>query len=187
MPVAQAAGRFVSVAVSTKGDPNAVVGAVRNAVRSVDLGMPIAQINTLEKMIEGSVGQRRLSMILLGLFSGIALLLASIGLYGVMSYSVAQRSRELGIRMALGAERASVLRLVVGQGMGLAGLGVLIGLVAAFGLTRFLAAQLYGVGATDPMTFRTVAGLLVVVALLASLLPAMRATRVDPVVALRDE
>jgi len=187
MPVAQAAGRFVSVAVSTKGDPNAVVGAVRNAVHSVDPGMPIAQVNTLDKMIEGSVGQRRLSMILLGLFSGIALLLASIGIYGVMSYSVAQRSRELGIRMALGAERASVLRLVVGQGMGLAGLGVLIGLVAAFGLTRFLAAQLYGVGATDPMTFGTVAGLLVVVALLASLLPAMRATRVDPVVALRDE
>jgi putative ABC transport system permease protein len=187
MPVAQAAGRFMSVAMSTKGDPNAVVGAVRNAVHSVDPGMPIAQVNTLEKMIDGSVGQRRLSMILLGLFSGIALLLASIGIYGVMSYSVAQRSRELGIRMALGAERGSVLRLVVGQGMGLAGLGVVIGLVAAFGLTRFLAAQLYGVGATDPTTFGTVAGLLVVVALLASLLPAMRATRVDPVVALRDE
>jgi putative ABC transport system permease protein len=156
-------------------------------VHSADAGLPIAQVNTMEKLVEASVGQRRLSMILLGLFSGIALLLASIGIYGVMSYSVAQRSRELGIRMALGAERGRVLRLVVGQGMGLAAIGVVIGLVAAFALTRFLAAQLYGVGATDPVTFGTVAGLLVGVALLASLLPAMRATRVDPVVALRDE
>jgi putative ABC transport system permease protein len=187
LPAAQAGGRFMSVAVSTKGDPNGVVAAVRNAVHSVDAGLPIAQVNTMEKLVEASVGQRRLSMILLGLFSGIALLLASIGIYGVMSYSVAQRSRELGIRMALGAERGRVLRLVVGQGMGLAAIGVVIGLVAAFALTRFLAAQLYGVGATDPVTFGTVAGLLVGVALLASLLPAMRATRVDPVVALRDE
>ena len=187
LPAAQAGGRFMSVAVSTKGDPNGVVAAVRNAVHNVDAGLPIAQVNTMEKLVEASVGQRRLSMILLGLFSGIALLLASIGIYGVMSYSVAQRSRELGIRMALGAERWRVLRLVVGQGMGLAALGVVIGLVGAFALTRFLAAQLYGVGATDPVTFGTVAGLLVLVALLASLLPAMRATRVDPVVALRDE
>jgi len=138
-------------------------------------------------MIDASVGQRKLSMILLGLFSGIALLLASIGIYGVMSYSVAQRSRELGIRMALGAERGRVLRLVVGQGMWLAVLGVVIGLVAAFALTRFLASQLYQVGATDPATFGIVAGLLIGVALLASLVPALRATRVDPVVALRDE
>ena len=187
LPVAQSAGRFMSVVVSTKSDPNAVVGAVRNAVHGVDPGLPIANINTMEKLVDNSVGQRKLSMILLGLFSGIALLLASIGIYGVMSYSVAQRSRELGIRMALGAERGRVLRLVVGQGMGLAALGVIIGLVAAFALTRFLSSQLYGVGATDPVTFGTVAGLLVGVALLASLLPAMRATRVDPVVALRDE
>jgi putative ABC transport system permease protein len=187
LPVAQRGGRFMSVAVSTKGDPNGVVGAMRNAVRSVDPGLPIAQVNTREKMIDGSVGQRKLSMVLLGLFSGIALLLASIGIYGVMSYSVAQRSRELGIRMALGAERWRVLRLVVSQGMGLTALGVAIGLVAAFALTRLLAAQLYGVGATDPATFGTVAGLLIGVALLASLLPALRATRVDPVVALRDE
>ena len=187
LPVAQAGGRFLSAAVSTKGDPNGIVAAVRNAVHRVDAGMPIAQVNTMEKMIDASVGQRKLSMILLGLFSGIALLLASIGIYGVMSYSVAQRSRELGIRMALGAERGRVLRLVVGQGMWLAVLGVVIGLVAAFALTRFLASQLYQVGATDPATFGIVAGLLIGVALLASLVPALRATRVDPVVALRDE
>jgi putative ABC transport system permease protein len=187
LPVSQAGGRFMSVAVSTKGDPHSAIAGVRNAVRSVDAGIPIANIKTMEELVDNSVGQRKLSMILLGVFSGIALLLASIGIYGVMSYSVAQRSRELGIRMALGAERGRVLRLVVGQGMGLAVLGVMIGLVAAFALTRFLASQLYQVGATDPMTFGTVAGLLVGVALLASLLPAMRATRVDPVVALRDE
>jgi len=187
LPFAQAGGRFVSVAVSTKGDPHAVVAALRGAVHSVDGSMPIANVSTMDQLIENSVGQRRLSMILLGIFSGIALLLASIGIYGVMSYSVAQRTRELGIRMALGAERGRVLWLVVGQGMGLAALGVVIGLVAAFALTRFLASQLFGVGATDPATFGTVSGLLVGVALLASLLPALRATRVDPVVALRDE
>ena len=141
----------------------------------------------MEQLVDASVGQRKLSMILLGVFSAIALLLASIGIYGVMSYSVAQRTRELGIRMALGAARSRVLGLVVGQGMVLAGAGVAIGLVAAFGLTRLLTTQLYGVSATDPMTFALVSGLFVGVALLATLLPAMRATRVDPVVALRDE
>jgi len=156
LPVGQAGGRFMSVVVSTKGDPHGVIPAVRNAVHSVDAGLPIANINTMEQLIESSVGQRRLSMILLGVFSAIALLLASIGIYGVMSYSVAQRTRELGIRMALGAERGRVLRLVVAQGMGLAVLGVVIGLVAAFALTRFLASQLYGVGATDLATFGTV-------------------------------
>jgi putative ABC transport system permease protein len=187
LPASQAGGRFMSVAVSTKGDPHGVIAGVRNVVQRVDAGLPIAHISTMEQLVDRSVGQRKLSMILLGVFSGIALLLASIGIYGVMSYSVAQRSRELGIRMALGAERGRVLRLVVGQGMWLAVLGVVIGLVAAFALTRFLASQLYQVGATDPVTFGTVAGLLVGVALLASLIPAMRATRVDPVVALRDE
>jgi ABC-type antimicrobial peptide transport system permease subunit len=141
----------------------------------------------MEQLVDASVGQRKLSMILLGVFSLIALLLASIGIYGVMSYSVAQRTRELGIRMALGAARPRVLGLVVGQGMVLASAGVVIGLAAAFGLTRLLTTQLYGVSATDPMTFVGVSALLIGVALLATLLPAMRATRVDPVVALRDE
>jgi len=136
--------------------------------------------------VESSVGQRKLSMILLGVFSTIALLLASIGIYGVMSYSVTQRTRELGIRMALGAERPRVLALVVRQGMILAATGVGIGLVAAFALTRFLSSQLFSVGATDPATFITVSGVLAGIALLATLVPALRATRVDPVVALRE-
>jgi putative ABC transport system permease protein len=149
--------------------------------------MPLSNVKTLDDLVGSSLGQRRLSMILLGIFSGIALLLASIGIYGVMSYSVAQRGREIGIRMALGAERRRVLGLVVGQGMALAGLGVGIGLLGALGLTRLLGSQLYSVTPTDPGTFAAVSGLLAAIALAATLPPALRATRVDPVVALREE
>jgi ABC-type antimicrobial peptide transport system permease subunit len=175
------------VALRTEGNPTAILPAARDAVHSIDPSLPLSNVKTMEQLVDASVGQRKLAMILLGVFSAIALLLASIGIYGVMSYSVAQRTRELGIRMALGAARRSVLQLVVGQGMALAGAGVVIGLVAAFALTRLLTTQLYGVSATDPLTFALVSALLVGVALLATLLPAMRATRVDPVVALRDE
>jgi putative ABC transport system permease protein len=186
-PYAQSPGRGMAVAIRTTGNPTAVLAAARDAVHSVDRNVPLSNIRTMTELVDSSVGQRKLSMVLLGVFSGIALLLASIGIYGVMSYSVAQRTRELGIRMALGAARPRVLALVVGQGMALAGAGVAIGLIAAFAVTRFLSSQLFGVGATDPSTFASVSVLLVGVALLASLLPAMRATRVDPVVALRDE
>ncbi|HEY5062051.1 MAG TPA: ABC transporter permease [Gemmatimonadaceae bacterium] len=186
-PYAQTGGRQMAVTVRTAGSALAMLPAVRNAVHGVDRDLPLSNVNTMDKLVESSVGQRKLSMILLGVFSTIALLLASIGIYGVMSYSVAQRTRELGIRMALGAARLSVLRLVVGQGIALALSGVAIGLVAAFALTRFLSNQLYGVGATDPATFATVSGTLILIALLATLMPALRATRVDPVVALRDE
>jgi putative ABC transport system permease protein len=186
-PYAQTGGRQMAVTVRTAGSALAMLPAVRNAVHGVDRDLPLSNVNTMDKLVESSVGQRKLSMILLGVFSTIALLLASIGIYGVMSYSVAQRTRELGIRMALGAARLSVLRLVVGQGIALALSGVAIGLVAAFALTRFLSNQLFGVGATDPATFATVSGTLILIALLATLMPALRATRVDPVVALRDE
>ncbi|HVX40322.1 MAG TPA: ABC transporter permease [Gemmatimonadaceae bacterium] len=186
-PATQAPLRAMTVALRTAGDPASVLSSARQAVQSVDRELPLAGVNTLDQLVENSVGQRRLSMILLVAFSIIAIVLASIGIYGVTSYSVTQRTRELGIRMALGAARSRVLALVIGQGMALAALGVAIGLLAAFALTRLLASQLFGVGATDPATFLSTAGALVLVAFAATVVPALRATRVDPVVALRDE
>ena len=186
-PVSQVGMRNMTVAVRTTGNPTAALPALREAVHSIDPNLPLSSVNTLDKLVESSVGQRKLSMMLLGLFSAIAMVLASIGIYGVMSYSVAQRTRELGIRMALGAVRSRVLLLVVRQGMALAVAGVAIGLLGAFGLTRLLTNQLFGIRATDPSTFALVSALLVAIALIATLIPALRATRVDPVVALRDE
>ncbi len=186
-PYRQSGMRSMAIAVRTAGEPQRLTSSVRQAVQSLDRDLPLSQVATMEQNLEASVGQRRLSMILLGLFAGIALVLASIGIYGVMSYSVTQRSQELGVRMALGAARGRVLRLVLGQGMRLAVLGIGIGLLGAFLLTRLIASQLYAVRATDPLTFTAVALLLGAVALFANLLPALRATRVDPVVALRQE
>ncbi|MES2522258.1 MAG: ABC transporter permease [Gemmatimonadota bacterium] len=176
-----------AIVVRTTGDPAAMVPSVRAAIHGIDRDLPLANIRTMEKMIDDSMGQRRLSTTLLGIFSAIALLLATIGIYGVMAYTVSQRQRELGIRMALGSTRDRVLRLVLRQGMQLAMAGVVIGLVGAYALTRVVESQLYGVEATDPTTFVVVTALLTGVALVASLVPAMRATRVDPVVALREE
>ena len=163
------------------------VNLLREAVRSVDPDQPIANVRTMEELMASSVGQRRLSMMLLSLFSGIALMLASVGIYGVMSYSVTQRSRELGVRIALGAARADVLRLVLRQGMSLALLGITIGVGTALVLTRLIESQLFGVRASDPVTFLSVALLLGATALAANLIPAVRAMRVDPAVVLRDE
>jgi putative ABC transport system permease protein len=141
----------------------------------------------MDQLLASSVGQRRFSMVLLVLFALLALALASIGLYGVMSYAVAQRSHELGIRMALGAARSTVLRLVIEQGMVLVVIGVVVGVAGSLALTRLLRSQLFQVSPRDPTTFTLVALLLMAVALLATLVPAMRATRVDPVEALRME
>ncbi|HEU5039369.1 MAG TPA: ABC transporter permease [Gemmatimonadales bacterium] len=183
----QAPVAFMGVAVRTAGNPERSVNAVRQAVRSVDPDLPLSNVRTMEELIEQSVGQRKLSMMLLSLFSGIALMLASIGIYGVMSYSVTQRSRELGVRIALGAGRADVLRLVLRQGMSLALIGIAIGVGAALVLTRVIESQLFGVQASDPVTFLTVALLLGGTALTANLIPALRAMRVDPAVVLREE
>lgn len=179
--------RNFTVVMRTAGNPATMLSAARTAVHDIDATLPLSNVNTMDKLVDQSIGQRKLSMVLLGIFSAIAVVLASIGIYGVMSYSVTQRTRELGVRMALGAARHRVLGLVVGQGMILAAAGVAIGLVAAFALTRFLSSQLFGIGVTDPTTFIVVPALLLAIALLATLIPAMRATRVDPVVALRDE
>jgi putative ABC transport system permease protein len=171
----------------TAQDPSSVSGAVRGVVREMDRDLPVFRVTTMEQLVADSMAQRRFAMALLGIFAMIALILAAVGLYGVMAYSVSQRTHELGIRMALGARRGDVLRLVVGQGMVLAGAGLIVGVAAAFGLTRLMAALLYGVSATDPLIFGAIALLLLVVALTACYLPARRATKVDPLVALRYE
>jgi putative ABC transport system permease protein len=187
LPYRQDARPGLTVVARTSGEPEQYVNALRAAVRGVDPDQPISMVRTMDELLEQSVGQRKLSMLLLTLFSGIALLLASVGIYGVMSYSVAQRAREIGVRIALGAERSDVLRMVLRQGMRLALAGVGLGLIAALVLTRVIASQLYEVRPTDPATFVLVASLLTAVALAANLVPALRATRVDPAVVLRDE
>ncbi len=186
-PYRQNAQGFMSVVIRADVPPETLIPAVRTAVQSVDRDQPLSQVKTMEELLAQSVGQRRLSMLLVGVFASVALLLASIGIYGVMSYSVAQRSHELGIRMALGAARANVLRLVMRQGMTLVIIGLALGIGGAIGVTRLLESQLFGVNPTDPATFAIVALVLGSVALVATLVPALRATRVDPLVALRQE
>ncbi len=168
-------------------DAGQLLQPARAAVRTFDPNQIIWRTQTLDQLLSTSVAPRRFNMLLLGIFAGIALVLAAVGLYGVMSYSVSWRTHEIGIRMALGAKRADVLRLVVRQGMTMAFIGLAIGLVGAFSLSRVLKSLLYGVSSTDLFTFAAVSVVLLAVALLACLLPARRATRVDPLVALRTE
>ena len=186
-PVSQVPLPFMSVAARTAGDPMAVLPSVRAAIRSVDDQLPISGVNTMDAMIDGTTGPRRFAMILLGSFATLAMVLASIGLYGVMSYTVTQRTQELGVRIALGAGTRDVLALVLGDGMKLVGFGVVIGLAAAFGLTRLMRSMLFETPTTDPLTFAMIPLVLLAVALLASYLPARRASRVDPMAALRSE
>ena len=189
-PIAQSARSApigMGITVRTMGSPIASVNALRNAVHEIDRDIPVARVRILQDLVEASMGQRRLSALLVGIFAALALTLASIGLYGVMSYSVAQRTRELGVRVALGAPRRRVLQLVLGQGMRLALAGGAIGLAAALGLSRLISSQLFGVPPADPLTYASVSALLATVALAATLVPALRATRIDPMEALREE
>jgi putative ABC transport system permease protein len=173
--------------VRTTGDPLSLVAAVRQAVWSVDPAQPVSNVRTMEDILSGEVTQRRITMTLLAAFAGLALLLASLGIYGVLSYAVAQRTQEIGIRMALGANRLEVLRLVMGDGLRLAGAGVAIGLGVSLALTQLMTRLLFGVTASDPRTLAGVTLLLLTVALVACYVPARRAARVDPMVALRNE
>ncbi len=168
-------------------DPYALVPALRTAVLAIDPNQPITSIKTMENIIADSIAQPRLSMMLMGLFGMLALVLATVGIYGLLSYAVTQRTQEMGIRMALGARMTDVLRLILKQGMTLVVLGEVLGLFGAFALTRLLKALLFGVTPTDAPTFIAVSIVLTVVSLLACYVPARRATKVDPLVALRYE
>jgi predicted permease len=182
---AQSPQSFASLAVKTRADPLSLSGAVREAVRQLDKDQAVSAVRSMDDLIDEEIGQRRLLMILLGSFAALALLLVLLGIYGLIAYSVTQRTQELGIRRALGAQPGNILRLVVGQSLGLAMAGVALGIVGALGLTRLMKSLLFHVSANDPLTYAVVAGLFLCVALVASYIPARRATRIDPVTALR--
>jgi putative ABC transport system permease protein len=173
--------------VHTAQEPSAAAGAVTQAVHRIDPTLPVTEVTTLDGLLSRSVSPRRFSAVLIAVLAGLALVLSAVGIYGVMSYTVGQRTQEIGIRMALGARPGNMLALILGRGARLAVAGIAVGLLGAFGLTRFLASLLFGVGANDPLTFAGVAILLMGVALLACYVPARRAMRVDPMVALRYE
>jgi ABC-type antimicrobial peptide transport system permease subunit len=177
----------MTLVVRTTGEPQSVAVAVREQIRALDINLPVADIATLRDQVDLSLFPSRLAAWTLGGFGVLALLLAAIGIYGVVSYSVAQRTREIGMRMALGARAKDVLRLLLGEGLFVIVVGLGLGLLLAGLATRVIASFLYGVGATDPLTFAGVPLLLGAIALVASYIPARRATKVDPLVALRYE
>jgi ABC-type antimicrobial peptide transport system permease subunit len=173
--------------VRTSGINASLAASIQREFLAVDAQLPVARVRTMEAVVGTSIQQQNFNMLLLTIFGGIALLLAAIGIYGLMSYSVEQGTRDIGVRLALGAERGTILRMVVRRGMLLAGIGLAAGLAAAFAASRLLTRMLYGVKPGDPATYALVAGVLGGIALLACYLPARRATRVDPIIALRAE
>jgi putative ABC transport system permease protein len=177
----------MTMVVRVAGDPLSALPAIREQVKALDPEVPVYHGKKLEDYVTASVAQRRFTGLLCAVFAIAGVLLAIVGLYGVMSYTVAQRTHEIGVRVAVGAERRDILRLVLRQGVGLALVGILVGVIVALGMSSVLASQLFGVTATDARTYAAVAGVLLGVAALACLLPARRATRVDPMVALRYE
>jgi putative ABC transport system permease protein len=187
LPLAQNYSPAVTMAVHTSGQPEAAISTVRGQVQSLDSNLAITNVQTIEDLLGQGLWAPRMGAALLAVFGGLALVLAIIGVYGVLSYSVHQQTREIGIRMAMGAQTSRVLRLVVGQGMRLAGAGLILGLLVAFAAMRLLDSLLFGVSAHDPLTFIAVSLVLALAAVLACYIPARRATKVDPIIALRYE
>jgi putative ABC transport system permease protein len=187
LPIDQAPPSDFAIAVRTAGDPNAVRSAVEAAVHALDRDIPTYSVRTMDQLVESSTARERMSALVLLVFAAVALLLASIGLYGVVSHGVTERTHEIGVRMALGAETAHVLRLVVGHGLATTLAGIAIGLAAALALSRAIQGLLFGVSATDPLTLGAVIAVLMGVAIVACYLPARRAIRLDPTLALRSD
>ncbi|MCM3902593.1 MAG: FtsX-like permease family protein, partial [Pyrinomonadaceae bacterium] len=183
----QMPARAMELVVRAKNDPQALARSFREAVWAIDRDLPIPKIQTMDDIFAGAIAEQRLNTTLLGMFAGVALLLAAVGIYGVMSYATSQRKHEMGIRIALGASRKDILRLIVGQGMFLALTGVAAGVVASLLLARVMQTLLFGISTTDLVTFVTTPVILIFVALVACYLPARRATRVDPISTLRYE
>jgi putative ABC transport system permease protein len=186
-PLGEDLQRFMTLVVRSAGSDPGLAASLREEVRALDKSLPVVSIKTMNEYLYESLSRRRFNMLLLGVFAGLALMLAAVGIYGVVSYSVTQRTHEIGVRMAIGARQRDILKLVVGQAMRLALTGIAIGLVASFALTRLMESLLYGVSATDPMTFAFISLILTGVALGACFVPARRATKVDPMIALRYE
>jgi putative ABC transport system permease protein len=187
LPVDQSPWPAVTLIIRSESSSKPLIAAVREQLAQLDPSLPIAGVLSMQDVISLSVAQPRIVMQFVGIFAGMALALAAVGLYAVVAYSVTQRNHEMGIRMALGAQRRDILALVVRYGMELTLVGVGLGIVASLALTRLLASLLFGIGATDPMTFSSAAALLMGTAVFACYLPARRATRVDPMMALRNE
>jgi len=186
-PFAQNTGRGMVLAARTAGDPSAIVGAIREQVRLIDPELPFFSVKPMQQRVDESLVNRRTPMLLASLFGSIALFLAAIGLYGVLAYQVAQRRKEIGIRLALGSDGRRIFGLVLGEGVWLLGLGIAIGLTGAFAIRRAIATELYGVQPMDPVVLAGVAGVLAAVAFIACAVPARRAARIDPLAALTDQ
>jgi putative ABC transport system permease protein len=183
----QTPGTALGLIVRTQGDPLAVVAPIEQAIHTADKELPVYAVWTMDQLLGNSLSERRLTLVLLASFAALALLLAAVGVYGVIAYTVRQRTRELGIRLALGAQAGAVLRLILREGLKLTLIGIALGLTAAFALTRWMESLLFGVRPTDPLTFGVIALVLLLVAICACWIPARRATQVDPLIALRSE